>query len=851
MTQPDPRIVDRIFSEALELSGDERAAFIDAQCGEDGAIRDRVLSLVAAADAPADEFDSRFSLVRDRLLGEVIGADASEQSEDLSGLRINNWRLEKRLARGGLATVYIAHRDDGEYDQRAAFKVLRRGLDTDDLVARFRAERQILSSLDHPAIAGILDGGALEDGRPYLVLEFVDGVPITEYCESNKVSVEKRVRLMLEVLRALHHAHRHLIVHRDIKPSNILVSNDGHVALLDFGIAKLLDPGALPGASTLTRTGMSLMTPGYCSPEQAAREAVTTASDIYQAGAVLYELLTGSRPRLASTEAGSVDMPLPSASLKGRADYSAVRGDLDAIVRKATHADPAQRYASADEMEADLKRYLDGRPVLAQPDTLAYRLRKLHKRRPWAAPVVVIATVAVAGYLYTLVAYNEQLRVEERRASAAQAFMIDILSSPDPFRPADPELGSSITVIEALDLGAERLNNELRDDPELKASILSSIARVYASLDEHRKAISLREQALDIQRDVYGETSEPVQASLQMLANEYLNLNNYERAERYSNEHLAVARQLYGEEEPRLGEAEAAAAEVASSLGEFEAAKALFESGIVRMRHDRAGSSQPLTNALIALADLNQYDDSQKAAELLAEAQALVEEFFGSDSLSMALVRSQLATLLSATEQYEAAEKEFNAAIPIYELKLGLNHGSTLSAVNNLAILYNRMGQYGKAERIYRQVLERYMEKYGAEHRTVGDSYQNLATAITRAGRYTESIPMHERAFEIYRSVLPRDQPVVAYPLLSKAYAEVNDGQWNAAETSGRAALTIVEETTEGSYLVGVARCLIGRSLEGQGRDAEAAAFMAEAHELLIGSVVSDTYSEFCRVPVR
>jgi serine/threonine-protein kinase len=228
--------------------------------------------------------------------------DSAPASEDLSGTLIQAWQIESPIARGGLATDYLAHRADGQYSRQVALKVLRRGLDTDDLIRRFRAELQILSSLHHPAIAQLLDGGALKDGRPFLVMEFVDGLPINEFCKTKQLEIDSRIRLVIEVLDAVHHAHQHLVVHRDIKPSNILVSHEGRVTLLDFGIAKILDVGSIPVEISHTRTGVSLLTPGYGSPEQKMGHSVTTASDVYQVGGILFDLLAQSPPVRANGE---------------------------------------------------------------------------------------------------------------------------------------------------------------------------------------------------------------------------------------------------------------------------------------------------------------------------------------------------------------------------------------------------------------------------------------------------------------------------------------------------------------------------------------------------------------------
>jgi len=851
LTHPDPTLVDEIFAGALELEREERDAYVNDRCGEDAALKDKVVALLRASEVTDEELAGRLSGVREQFFSDMHAdrAGAGEHGEDLSGLHTGAWRLKRRIARGGLATVYLAHRADGEYEQRAAFKVLRRGLDTDDLVARFRAERQILSALDHPAIAGILDGGALEDGRPYLVLEFVEGRPIDDYCTANAITIRGRIRLMIEVLRALHHAHRHLIVHRDIKPSNILVSNEGHVTLLDFGIAKLLEPDALPGASTMTRTGVSLLTPGYCSPEQYAGEPVTTASDIYQAGAVLYELLTGSRPRLAADRAEAAEPLTPSRALARKSDRDAVRGDLDAIVNKATHPDPTQRYASADEMVADLGRYLDGRPVIARPDTLGYRLGKFNRRRPWAIPAIAAAILAIGGYVWTLTTYNEQLRTEQRRASAAQTFLVDILSSPDPFQPADAERGRDITVVEALGLGAQRLDTELDDDPVLKASLLASIAGVYASLDQADEAIALRERALKLERDVFGEESEEALASLRLLVRQYLATGDYDRATRYADRLLEIARLRYADNAAMLGSAEATAATAAAAIGDFEGSVALYESAIPALEDSPDADMHTLLNAMVELSERLAHEDPDKAFGLLERAEALMLERYDPDSLPVAQIRSPLASIYSAIGHYDQAEAEFLAVLPVYETHLGETHSQTLATLNNLGLLYTRAGRYERAEAIYRDVLEKSVRNTGEMHRGVADVYQNLATAITRSGRYAEAIPMHQKAYEIYKATLPVDQAVVAYPLLSKAYAEINSRMYDDAEITAREALDILERTAEGTYLVGVAQCLVGLALEGQGHTAPGQALLEQSYESLVGSRISGVYREACRVP--
>lgn len=846
MNKPGNRLVDEIFSEALAFEGEERERFIRERCGGNTELAQKVTSLIEASQASDENLAQRFNTAREQLWHSVFGGDDSA-GEDLSGQRVGSWRLTKRLARGGLATVYLARRDDGAYEQAAAFKVLRRGLDTDDLIARFRAERQILSTLDHPSIAQILDGGALEDGRPFLVLEYVDGMPITDYCETHGIDVGGRISLLMEVLQALHHAHKHLVVHRDIKPSNILVSAEAHVCLLDFGIAKLLDPESIPGASTLTRTGVSLLTPGYGSPEQLACTAVTTGSDIYQVGLVMFELLTGKRPFEEAAKPADSTV-FPSDALHGKPYYDDVRGDLDAITGKAMHADPARRYASALDMHEDLQRYLDNRPILARPDTLRYRLTKLARRRPWVLPVTVLGILAIGGYVGTLTVYTKELQMEQRRAAATQSFMVDLLRSADPFAPADPERGSSITVVEALDLGVQKLNSDLHAEPELRASLLNSIASVYASLDQHREAIDLREEALALERELYGTPSRPVLDSLMMLAGQYRAIGDHEAAGRYVAEQLADARRLYPEDHPAVGAAEAAVGEMENAIGNLEASERLFTDGVRKMRQAPVEYAQPLIKGLVALAGLVVEKSRSGTAELLSEARQLATDIYGPDSLSMALVLTQAGTAASVHRDYAVAEEEFLAALDIYESKLGRDHGATMTASNNLAILYLRMGKLAQAEQIFRRLLATARQKYGPEHPAVAGQAQNLATVIGRQGRYDEAIGMHRQAFDIFDAVLA-DHFVSAYPLISLAYAELQLGDFALAEQTARQAFELLRSTAPDTYPVAVAQCLIGLALEGQGLRSDGEAMVRKSHKLLANRTVPDFHREACRVP--
>ena len=837
------KLIDEFYTRALELPAAEREAYVRDHC-DDARVKAEVMALLAAATS--DRLDLQFDSIRERMLGEVV-RETGAAEDPLPGQRIGYWRIERRLARGGLATVYVAHRDDGEYDQRVAFKVLRRGLDTEDLVARFRNERQILSSLDHPGIARILDGGALPDGRPFLVLEFVDGRPITDYCDAESIDVRGRVRLVIDVLRALHDAHKHLVVHRDIKPSNILVSSEGRIALLDFGIAKLLDPAALPGTSTLTRTGVSLLTPGYGSPEQHAGEAVTTASDIYQVGVVLYELLTGRRPALSRDD---LAVPAPSTLLKGTQRFGHVRGDLDAIVLKAMHSEPGRRYAAASEMVADLERYLDGRPVAAQPDTLAYRLHKLMKRRPWLLPVAAVFVVGIAAYVVTLTLYSNRLRLEQRRSEAAQTFMVDLLRSPDPFAPADPERGRNITVLEALEIGRDRLEHELGGQPELKATLLGSVAGVYQSLDQSAEAIELGEQALALNLQLYGEASEPVLENLRLLADRYDTTGDYDRAREYFDRQLAIARRLYATDDPRLGIAEVASGTFEKAQGNLDAGVGLMVSGIDKLRAEPEEHAEILIDAIAESTDQDGMNDPRESLRLLEEALDVAQKVYGPESLYAASVYIAIGRNALFVKDYPRSKENYEHGLAIFEARLGRAHGATITHLQDYGVMLMNVGDYAGAEAIHRELVDRLIALHGEDHRSVADNYQNLASAIARQGRFAEALPLHRRAYEIYNSVLEEDHYIVAFPLLSIAYIELQRNDAAAAEEAAAKALDTFRATLPGTYLEGVALCLTGLARERRG-DSQGTAMVLASHEL-IGQQINlqgSPYLKLCRMP--
>ena len=426
-----------------------------------------------------------------------------------------------------MGTVYLAERDDGQYQQRVALKLVR-GPARPDGSLRFTAESHILARLSHPNIARLIDAGHTPEGSAYLVMEYVDGSPVTEYADAHRLTVDDRLRLFRVVCEATQHAHQALVVHRDLKPSNILVSGAGEVKLLDFGIAKLLEPDH-PLADP-TRPGLRALTPAYAAPEQLRGEPVSAAADVFVLGAVLYELLTGQRPggqdaatsgprdvpitappsvvvrrQMTAVEAGARTAPALAAARQTSPARLIRRlaGDVDCVVLKALQPEPERRYGSAGQLADDLRRLLDGRPVLAQPDTRGYRLRRfVGRHRVGVAMAAAVATLVVTfAIVAALQARAVAIERDRARVEAARAERVAVLIT-DLFKLAEPAAGrgSSIAARELLDRGSHRVAVELADDPKTQAALFNALARVYGNLGLHDAAIEVLERALGRQR---------------------------------------------------------------------------------------------------------------------------------------------------------------------------------------------------------------------------------------------------------------------------------------------------------------------------------------------------------------
>ncbi len=856
--KPDPegardrwREADRLFDAALDRPPADQRAFVLAEAGADRTLADAVLRLLKADRESAGLFEAPGPTASHDFLLDLAGRQNAPS-------RIGAFTIVRELGRGGMGTVYLATRQGDGFEQQVAVKVLRRGVDTDDVLRRFVTERRILAALTHPNIARLFDGGATDDGRPYFAMEYVEGEPITQCCRRLSLGLRDRLQLMLEVADAVSAAHAALIVHRDLKPSNILVTADRHVKLLDFGIAKLLDPGT---DDPSTRTGALLLTPDHASPEQLRGEQVTTATDVYQLGVLLFELLTDRSPFSAvrgSAEtlrsiADDLRAPRPSSVVEGPRRRE-IAGDLDTIVGKALQANPSRRYHSVEALGADLRQFLDGRPIAARPDTLGYRTRLFLRRQPWVAPATAVAALVAAAYVVTVTRYTAALEDERttatlqaERAQEVQGFMTELFGSADPYAPADPATGRNITVVQALDVGVERLQTSLTNRPAVRASILAAISEVYQDLGVLDRALPLREEALALEEATFGPASREVRDSLGRLALLRAELGEADAAGELYERRLSLALDATPPDAAEVADARIRLARF--FIGQNRAADAERELQDVLAKAASGGvPAREVAEATRSLADaervLGRLDESEATAR---RAVALVDETLGADSVAGAMARGTLAQTLGLLGGVDEADALFQTAIDTLERTLGPDHGHRLATISNWSVLRLNAGNLSGAESLLREIVAIGERVHGPRHPAVAGYLQNHATVLVRLGRRAEARAIYERVAALYRETLADDNYTRALPLVSLSGLHLTDNRPREAETAAREALDVLGRALPaGHFITAVAECRVARSLVARGQGASAREFFSRSADALVGATNVPEYRREC-----
>jgi serine/threonine protein kinase len=707
-----------------------------------------------------------------------------------------------------MGEVYLAERADAQFEQQVAIKMVHGGALGTGMHSRLKQERQILAQLDHPNIAHLTDGGSLADGRAYIVMEYVDGIAIDAYCDSNRLDVVARLKLFQIVCAAVHYAHQNLIVHRDLKPSNILVTATGVPKLLDFGIAKLLDERQA-GHHTLamTHADIRIMTPDHASPEQVMGQLITTSSDVYVLGVLLYKLLAGAGPfviasvRLSQIERAICERDPRPPSQAVPADDSeesrsiaearstnpkrlvrSLAGDLDNIVLMAMRKEPERRYASAQQMASDIQRYLEGRPVIARRDTWSYRSSKF-VRRHWL-PVTAGVGAAVLVLAFAVTTYRQSLRIaaerdrvaqqreraehERARAEEVSSFLVNLFKLSDP----EENRGNQVTARELLDSGAKRLRAGLQDQPETKAALLSTVGAVYDSLGQYQDALPILDESLRLQDKSHDASRID---TLLELGRARMYMGDLRGAEQPLQEALHLAQTDFG----------------AKSV---ESGHSLWSLGMLRYQQ-------------------GQYS---QAKDLYIRSQAILEQRSASPT-DVAVVLDDLATVYTREQQWLLAKQTYERALDIDRRVLGDDHPRVAQRLENLATVAQNMGELKQAEALYLDALHREEHAYGDRHFETTVFKSNYGLLQQREGRLAEAEPLLRSVLDTRLSLLGPDHYMVGYARVSLAMLLHDKGDLPGAESQFRQALAVYDKSLpdnhqyRASLLMHFARLLVDR----------------------------------------
>jgi serine/threonine-protein kinase len=757
------RRIQELFDAAFEIEESERSSWLAAHCGDDESLCADVLALLRSAAE-----NTRLERELDRAV-----ADAALEIDELQpGRKIGRYRIVRLLGRGGMGAVYLAERVEGEFEQQVALKLIGRALPGSALTRRFRAERQILAQLNHPNIARLLDGGASEDGVPYLAMEYVEGERIDGYCERHALDVRARLRLFQQVCAAIQYAHQNLVVHRDIKPSNILVTAEGAPKLLDFGIAKLLDEGGATAGDGLTRVHERVLTPEHASPEQVRGEPIGTASDVYALGVLLYEILTGARPYAAPGRSMeeleriicTVQPPRPSAAVARRGDAAArplartLAGDLDNIALKAMHKEPARRYVSAAALAEDVQNYLDQRPVQARPDAWTYRAQKFLRRNAFlvtaAASVTLLIATLTVFYTTRLAAERDRASFEAQKSRQVARFLTDV------FRVADPKeaQGRQITALELLDRGARDIDARLADQPLVRAELLAAIGLTYKNLSAYERAGPLLEESLAIRTKAGQEYTREYALTLYELAN----LRRFEA--RFAESERQFARALEIQEALFTGPHEDKAAtlthfaqlyyEMHRPEPSYEMQRRALEMTLALFGERHAASADRLNNLGLVLQALDRHDEAEVHLRKAVEIRTAVQGVRHPETL---IARYNLALLLRSTGRYRRAEEILSEITPLRRQILGAGHPSVGYTLSALGGVQTSLGRYVEAEATLKEALDLLTAKLGPSHWRVGAVWRSLGLLDLERGAYASARERFERAHAIESAAFGAD----------------------------------------------------------------------------------------------
>ncbi len=834
--------IQTLFHDAAELPAPDRLAFLKSTCSDDQSLIADVLALLEEDSRGGSLLERGVAQVAYQMVGDAVHASIR------SG-QFGPYRIKEMLGEGGMGAVYLAERDD--LGNLVAIKILRDAWFSPARRERFASEQRMLAQLNHPSIARLYDANTLEDGTPWFVMEYVDGVPLTEYCRKNACSIEERLKLLRLVCEAVQYAHQHALIHRDLKPSNILVKRDGSVRLLDFGIAKQIEGLDVPPDQT--RTALRLMTPAYAAPEQIRGDRVGVQTDVYALGVILYELLAGRLPfdlsHKTAAEAATVittqEPAKPSAAAREAAEKSAESpsvpvaakaawADLDVLCLTAMHKDPERRYQSVEALIRDVDHYLKGEPLEAQPDSLRYTFGKF-VRRNWQAVSAAAMAIAIVGglvifYTVRLTTARNTALAEAARTQRIQRFMLNLFQGGDPSAaPAD-----DLRVVTLLDRGVLEARS-LDAEPAVQAELYQTLGGIYQQLGKFGQADTLLQSALASRKSLFGPDSAETAQSVLALGSLRDAQARYEEAERLVRQALDVDRRRLPRNDPAVPKAMLVLGRVLEDRGAYDQSIATLEQ-TVQLYSAPGSSTADLADTLHELANAHFYAGHYDTSESLNQrVLVMYKQIYGDHHPRVADILINLGAIRLDLGHYPEAERFDRQALDIVQAWYGKDNPETATDLTILARALVRQNRFDEAVGLLQQSLAIKERVFGKVHPSVASTLNELGTVAMQEGKYDAAEQYFKRMEDIYRAVFGEHHYLLGTALSNLASVYSAEHQWSHAEQLYRQAIPIYVEALSATDInTGIARIKLGRTLLRQHRYSEAETESRAGYDILI-----------------
>ncbi len=837
-----------ILDAVLDQAPDKQLVYLKQVCGQRLELLNEIKQLLLA-EKEMDSFleQGAMNLLRSESRST---SHCDTPMRILSGQRIAHWRLCEELGRGGMGVVYRAQRDDGAFDQNVAIKILTTNHQQSFNHERFRQEQQLLAMLVHPGIAQLYDGGLTDDGLAYFVMEYVPGLPLNKYCEQHELSIKAILQLMTDVAHALAYAHKHLIVHRDIKPSNILVTCTGQIKLLDFGIAKLLDG---QHASELTRTGEQVMTPGFAAPEQLQNKGVTVATDVYQLGLVLYELLTGVKPYQHQVSSfkdlvqliceGDLLAPsqlvsqskfnLPTRNRAGEWQKQ-LRGEIDALVLKMLNRNPEERYGSMFEFVSDVNAYFSSRPLIAQKNNFFLNAKKFIKRNWRSISISLLAVLFVMIYVITITLQANKIElalarslVEQNKSQQVSDMLVNV------FKAADPNVSGldTLTARELLDKSHARILTELGDAPGIQSHMLTLVGEIYFSQGSYDKSIKILEDSYLLQRAAGRADTVGYANTLTQLGMAYIFLGRNDEAFSLLQESLNIHAALKNNQQHApLEHAETLAAfgQLQDEQGNYSDAQKNLRAAIKMLRPLEKQGYEKLATALNNLAVIQHTKGQfEQAVVNMREAIQLQRSVLGENHSYYTVHLVNYAIMLTDMELFSEAESVLREALSIQKNLLGEAHAYYFTSLHSLGVLFYKQGQLLAAERYLQESLKLKLEMLSESSKSIAVSYLWLGATLRDLGRLDEAGAAFDKMLIIFE-MQNNNSELVGRGLSEMAALAWSKGNLDQAEEYYKKAISLM--LPQGIRIT-ISQMGYGHLLLSQGHATEALPFLQRAYE--------------------